>query len=119
MTTREYEVRLADGRVLRVLDAGAAGDPAVAFFHGAPGSRLVPEPWLGALRAAGIRLRLGSRAQRRRPHPHCALGPHNLDLASRPPPQLTHTGPPCGMAPLMAAAGACSRVPGRLPYRSR
>jgi pimeloyl-ACP methyl ester carboxylesterase len=56
MITREHEVRLADGRVLRVLDAGAAGNPAVAFFHGAPGSRLVPEPWLGALMAAGIRL---------------------------------------------------------------
>ncbi len=56
MTTREYDVRLAYGRVLRVLDAGAAGNPAVAFFHGSPQARLVPESWLGVLMAAGIRL---------------------------------------------------------------
>jgi pimeloyl-ACP methyl ester carboxylesterase len=56
MMVRERDIRLADGRVVRVLDAGAAGDPAVAFFHSAPGSRLVPESWLGALMTAGIRL---------------------------------------------------------------
>jgi hypothetical protein len=56
MTPREFHVRLADGRVLQALDAGAAGDRRVVLFHGTPGSRLVPKSWLGALMTAGIRL---------------------------------------------------------------
>jgi pimeloyl-ACP methyl ester carboxylesterase len=56
MTTREHEVRLADGRTLRVQDAGATDDPAAVFFHGTPGSWLLHDRWLAAAAAAGLRL---------------------------------------------------------------
>ncbi len=56
MATREHEVRLADGRVVRVLDAGTTGGLTVVFFHGTPTSRLVPDPWLDAIAGAGLRL---------------------------------------------------------------
>jgi len=49
-------VRLAGGRVLRVLDVGAAKRPTVVFCNGTPTSRLVPDPWLDAVTAAGMRL---------------------------------------------------------------
>jgi hypothetical protein len=39
MTTREQDVRLADGRVLRVLDTGPADGHAVLVCHGTPASR--------------------------------------------------------------------------------
>jgi pimeloyl-ACP methyl ester carboxylesterase len=53
----ERDLRLADGRVLRVLEAGtAAGKPAVIYFHSTPQSRLMHQPWLDALLAAGIGL---------------------------------------------------------------
>jgi len=32
MTTREHDVRLADGRTLRIQDAGATTEPTVVFF---------------------------------------------------------------------------------------
>jgi hypothetical protein len=53
--TGERDVRLADGRVLRVLEAGtAAGKPAVVHFHSTPQSRLVHQPWLDQLTAPGM-----------------------------------------------------------------
>jgi pimeloyl-ACP methyl ester carboxylesterase len=56
MTTCEHDVRLTDGRIMRVLDAGTTGRPTVVFVHGAPASRLVPDLWLDAIADAGIRL---------------------------------------------------------------
>lgn len=56
VTTRQRDVRLPDGRVLRVQDSGATEAPAVVFFHGTPGSRLLHESWLAAAASAGLRL---------------------------------------------------------------
>ena len=56
MTTREQDVRLADGRVLRVLDTGAADGQPVVVFHGTPASRRLHEAWVTAAQDAGLRL---------------------------------------------------------------
>jgi pimeloyl-ACP methyl ester carboxylesterase len=56
MTTREQDVRLADGRVLRVLDTGAADGQPVVVFHGTPASRRLHEVWVTAAQDAGLRL---------------------------------------------------------------
>jgi pimeloyl-ACP methyl ester carboxylesterase len=56
MTTREQDVRLADGRVLRVLDTGAADGHPVVVFHGTPASRRLHEVWVTAAADAGLRL---------------------------------------------------------------
>jgi pimeloyl-ACP methyl ester carboxylesterase len=56
MTTREHDVRLADGRTLRVQDSGATEAPTVVFFHGTPGCGLLHDRWLAAAAAAGLRL---------------------------------------------------------------
>jgi pimeloyl-ACP methyl ester carboxylesterase len=56
MTTRDDDVRLADGRLLRIQDAGATEAPTVVFCHGTPGSRLLHDHWLNAAAAAGLRL---------------------------------------------------------------
>jgi pimeloyl-ACP methyl ester carboxylesterase len=55
MFTGEYDVRLADGRILRVQDTGHIGDPTVIFFHGMPPSPLQYESGL-AVAAANLRL---------------------------------------------------------------
>ncbi len=54
MDVADRDVQLPGGRVLRALEAGAAGAPAVIYFHSTPQSRLVHRPWLDALAAAGI-----------------------------------------------------------------
>lgn len=56
MATREQDVRLADGRVLRVLDTGAADGQPVVVFHGTPASRRLHEVWVTAAQDAGLRL---------------------------------------------------------------
>jgi pimeloyl-ACP methyl ester carboxylesterase len=56
MTTREHDVRLADGRTLRIQDSGATEGPTVVFFHGTPGCGLLHDRWLAAADAAGLRL---------------------------------------------------------------
>jgi alpha/beta hydrolase fold len=57
MTTRDDDVRLADGRLLRrIQDTGATEAPTVVFCHGTPGSRLLHDHWLNAAAAAGLRL---------------------------------------------------------------
>jgi pimeloyl-ACP methyl ester carboxylesterase len=56
MTTREQDVRLANGRVLRVLDTGAANGPPVVAFHGTPASRRLHPAWVAAAQDAGLRL---------------------------------------------------------------
>jgi uncharacterized protein YjbI with pentapeptide repeats/pimeloyl-ACP methyl ester carboxylesterase len=56
MILREQDVRLADGRTLRVQDSGASEDPAVVFFHGSPPSSLLYDRWLAAAAGAGLRL---------------------------------------------------------------
>jgi pimeloyl-ACP methyl ester carboxylesterase len=56
MTTREHDVRLADGRTLRIQDSGATEAPTVVFFHGTPGCGLLHDRWLAAAAAAGLRL---------------------------------------------------------------
>lgn len=56
MTTREHDVRLADGRTLRIQDSGAIEAPTVVFCHGTPGSRLLHDRWLAAAADAGLRL---------------------------------------------------------------
>ena len=56
MTTRDHDVRLADGRTLRIQDSGATQAPAVVFCHGTPGSRLLHERSLAAAADAGLRL---------------------------------------------------------------
>jgi pimeloyl-ACP methyl ester carboxylesterase len=55
MTTREQDVRLADGRVLRVLDTGPADGDAVLVCQGTPASRRLHDGWVTAA-AAGLRL---------------------------------------------------------------
>ena len=56
MTTREQDVRLADGRVLRVLDTGPADGHAVLVCHGTPASRRLHDGWVTAAADAGLRL---------------------------------------------------------------
>jgi pimeloyl-ACP methyl ester carboxylesterase len=56
MTTREQDVRLANGRVLRVLDTGGAGGHLVVVLHGTPASRRLHEVWVTAAADAGLRL---------------------------------------------------------------
>jgi pimeloyl-ACP methyl ester carboxylesterase len=56
MTTREADLQLADGRVLRILDTGPADGPAVVVCHGTPASRLLHDSWLDAAADAGLRL---------------------------------------------------------------
>jgi pimeloyl-ACP methyl ester carboxylesterase len=56
MTTREHDVRLADGRTLRIQDSGATEAPTVVFFHGTPGCGLLHDRWRAAAAAAGLRL---------------------------------------------------------------
>jgi pimeloyl-ACP methyl ester carboxylesterase len=56
MATHERDVRLADGRVLRVLDTGAADGQPVVVFHGTPASRRLHEVWVTAAQDAGLRL---------------------------------------------------------------
>jgi pimeloyl-ACP methyl ester carboxylesterase len=56
MTTREQDVRLADGRVLRVLDTGPADGHAVLVCHGTPASRRLHDGWVMAAADAGLRL---------------------------------------------------------------
>jgi pimeloyl-ACP methyl ester carboxylesterase len=55
MSTHDHDVRLADGRVLRTRDRGAADGRPVFLLHGGLGSRLVLDP-LSATAAAGLRL---------------------------------------------------------------
>ena len=55
MTIRDHEVRLADGRILRTQDSGAAdGQP--VLFHEGLGSRLVADPLAALATHAGLRL---------------------------------------------------------------
>jgi pimeloyl-ACP methyl ester carboxylesterase len=56
MATREQDVRLADGRVLRVLHTGAADGRPVVVLHGTPASRRLHEAWVAAAQDAGLRL---------------------------------------------------------------
>lgn len=56
MATREQDVRLADGRVLRVLDTGAADGQPVVVFYGTPAYRRLHEVWVTAAQDAGLRL---------------------------------------------------------------
>jgi pimeloyl-ACP methyl ester carboxylesterase len=56
MTTRERDVRVADGRVLRVLDTGPADGHALFVLHGSPASRLLHDSWLAAAEDAEVRL---------------------------------------------------------------
>jgi pimeloyl-ACP methyl ester carboxylesterase len=56
MTTREHDVRLADGRTLRIQDSGATEAPTVVFCHGTPGCGLLHDRWLAAAAAVGLRL---------------------------------------------------------------
>ena len=55
-TTRDHDLQLTDGRVLRYQIAGAAHGDAVFLLHGALGSRLVHHSLSAAASDAGIRL---------------------------------------------------------------
>jgi pimeloyl-ACP methyl ester carboxylesterase len=54
--TRDHDLQLADGRVLRYQIAGTAHGDAVLLLHGALGSRLVHDSLSAAASDAGIRL---------------------------------------------------------------
>ena len=54
--TRDHDLRLADGRVLRCQAAGTAHGDAVFLLHGALGSRLVHDSLSAAASDAGIQL---------------------------------------------------------------
>ena len=56
MTTRDHDLQLAHGRVLRYQIAGTAHGHAVFLLHGAMGSRLVHNSLSAAASDAGIRL---------------------------------------------------------------
>jgi pimeloyl-ACP methyl ester carboxylesterase len=56
MTIRDHEVRLADGRILRTQDSGAADGQPVLLFHDGLGSRLVADPLAAVATHAGLRL---------------------------------------------------------------
>jgi hypothetical protein len=56
MTIRDHEVRLADGRILRTQDSGAADGQPVFLFHDGLGSRLVADPLAAVATHAGLRL---------------------------------------------------------------
>jgi len=54
--TRDHDLQLADGRVLRYQIAGTAHGDVVLLLHGALGSRLVHDSLSAAASDAGIRL---------------------------------------------------------------
>lgn len=56
MTLTESEVQLAEGRHLRVLEAGEPSGVAVFVLHGSPGARLLYEPHVRDAARKGIRL---------------------------------------------------------------
>lgn len=56
MTTRDHEIRLADGRILQTQDSGAADGQPAFLFHDGLGSRLVPDPLAVVATHAGLRL---------------------------------------------------------------
>lgn len=56
MTIRDHEVRLADGRILRTRDSGAADGQPVLLFHDGLGSRLMADPLAAVATHAGLRL---------------------------------------------------------------
>ena len=56
MTIRDHEVRLADGRILRTQDRGAADGQPVFLFHDGLGSRLVADPLAAVATHADLRL---------------------------------------------------------------
>jgi pimeloyl-ACP methyl ester carboxylesterase len=56
MTTRDHQVRLADGRILRTRDSGTADGQLVVVFHDGLGSRLVADPVAAVATHAGLRL---------------------------------------------------------------
>lgn len=56
MTKRVQDVRLADGRVLRVLDTRPADGHAVLVCHDTPASRRLHDVWVTAAADAGLRL---------------------------------------------------------------
>jgi pimeloyl-ACP methyl ester carboxylesterase len=56
MESREHDVPTPDGRVLRVLEAGALDGPVVVVHHGTPGGRLLHRPWVEDAAERGLRL---------------------------------------------------------------
>src|SRR4051794_1584824 len=56
MESREHDVPTADGRVLRVLEAGDLAGPAIVVHHGTPGGRALYRPWIEDATARGLRL---------------------------------------------------------------
>jgi pimeloyl-ACP methyl ester carboxylesterase len=56
VTARERTVRAADGRRLRVLDAGPPGGVPVVVHHATPGGRLLFGDWTADAEARGLRL---------------------------------------------------------------
>jgi pimeloyl-ACP methyl ester carboxylesterase len=56
LTTRDFDVQRADGRVLRVQDSDAPELPAVFVLHGTPGSRVLHDGALAIAADAGVRL---------------------------------------------------------------
>jgi hypothetical protein len=96
MTTREQDVRLADSRVLRVLDTGPADGHAVLVCHGTPASRRLHDGWVTAA-AAGLRLisydRPGYGSSS--PQPGRTIADTASDVAAIAD-DLASTGSPCG-----------------------
>jgi pimeloyl-ACP methyl ester carboxylesterase len=56
MNTKDYVVSTEDGRKIRVMEAGKPNGIPILVHHGAPGSRLLYEPWIADAESRGIRL---------------------------------------------------------------
>ena len=74
MTTRDHEIRLADGRILQTQDSGAADGQPAFLFHDGLGSRLVPDPLAVVATHAGLRLLSHDRPGLAAPQPSRAGG---------------------------------------------